>query len=117
MPDAVPSPLCRLDDIPDGQAKGINWGSGADRQEILVARRGGAVFAYHNRCPHVGTTLDWTPDQFMSADGQHLQCATHGALFRVDDGLCLRGPCAGRGLTPVAVRVKDGALYLDIAAA
>ncbi|TWB47545.1 Rieske (2Fe-2S) protein [Nitrospirillum viridazoti] len=117
MPEAAtplaPSPLCRLADIADGQAKGINWGSGSAREEILVARRGDRAFAYHNRCPHVGTTLDWTPDRFMSADGRHLQCATHGALFRVEDGLCIHGPCAGRSLTPVRVHVEDGAVHLD----
>jgi nitrite reductase/ring-hydroxylating ferredoxin subunit len=109
----IPTPLCRLDDIPDGQAKGINWGGGPAREDILVARRGDGAFAYRNRCPHVGTTLDWTPDRFMSADGLHLQCATHGALFRVEDGFCLRGPCAGRSLSALPIRVSDGAIYLD----
>ncbi|MDE1149370.1 MAG: Rieske (2Fe-2S) protein [Azospirillaceae bacterium] len=108
----IPHPLCRLDDIPDGQAKGISWGVGSAREDILVVRRGDAAYGYRNRCPHVGTSLDWTPGQFMSADGRHLHCATHGALFRVEDGFCVHGPCAGRSLSAVPVRVQDGAVLL-----
>jgi nitrite reductase/ring-hydroxylating ferredoxin subunit len=68
-----------------------------------VVRWDDRVYGYVNRCTHAGSPLDWTPDRFMSADGRHLQCATHGALFRVEDGICLRGPCNGAGLTPFTV--------------
>jgi len=105
-------PLCRLDEIPDGQARGFLSGEGTAQRRLLVARRGDAVFGYLNRCPHVGVPLDWTPDRFMSLDGLYLQCATHGALFRVADGFCVQGPCAGRSLQPVAVTVRDGAVHL-----
>ena len=44
--------LCALEDIADGGAKGVTLGAGADRREIIVLRRGGAVFGYENRCPH-----------------------------------------------------------------
>ena len=77
-----------------------------------MARRGTAVHGYVNTCPHAGSPLDWVPDRFMSADGRHLLCATHGALFRVDDGFCIAGPCAGASLRPVAVTVRDGLVVL-----
>lgn len=108
----TPPPLCRLEDIPDGQAKGFTLGSGRDQRRLLVARRGDRVFGYQNECPHARTPLDWTPDRFMSLDGLFLQCATHGALFRVNDGFCVQGPCAGRSLAPVAVHLTDGAVFL-----
>jgi nitrite reductase/ring-hydroxylating ferredoxin subunit len=102
-------PLCRIGDIPDGEARGFSLGEGRSRVDILAARRGGAVFLYRNACPHAGTPLDWVPDRFMSPDGIHLQCATHGALFRVEDGYCVAGPCAGRSLTPVPAEIgSDG---------
>ncbi|MFC7333818.1 Rieske (2Fe-2S) protein [Rhodocista pekingensis] len=104
--------LCRLADIPDGQARGFVTGSAADGgtapRRLLVARRGDRVFAYVNSCPHAGVPLDWQPDRFMSPDGAFLHCATHGARFRVEDGVCVHGPCAGRGLTPVPVGLEDG---------
>jgi nitrite reductase/ring-hydroxylating ferredoxin subunit len=65
-----------------------------DRSLILVRHRG-AVYCYLNRCPHRGTELDWRPGAFLSPDRQWLQCATHGALFDIDSGLCVAGPCAG----------------------
>lgn len=105
--------LCHLDDIPDGQARGFIRGEGAARLYLLVARRGGRVFGYHNECPHARTTLDWVPDQFMDPDGRFLQCATHGALFRVEDGFCVRGPCAGRSLKPLPLLLaEDGTITL-----
>ncbi len=104
-------PLCRLDDIPDGQGRGFEVERWSGRTSIIVVRRGVAVFGYVNRCPHVGTPLDWVPDKFMSWDGCHLLCATHGALFRVEDGLCIQGPCAGDKLEPIALEVSSGEVY------
>lgn len=104
--------LCRPEEIADGTARGFVLGQRAARQEVLVHRHGQDLRAYVNACPHVGTPLDWQPDRFMSPDGRHLQCATHGALFRVEDGLCVAGPCRGRRLTPVAVRLVDGLVQL-----
>ncbi len=99
--------LCRLDEIEDGEAKGFVLGGGAERIDILVVREGKDAFGYVNSCPHVGTPLDWNEDDFMSEDGGYLMCHTHGALFRIEDGFCVAGPCAGATLTPVAVAVDE----------
>jgi nitrite reductase/ring-hydroxylating ferredoxin subunit len=40
-------------------------------------------------------------------------CTTHGALFRVEDGHCLSGPCEGKRLTAIAIRVEGGEILLD----
>ena len=45
-------------------------------------------------------------------DRRHILCATHGALFRIEDGHCLAGPCKGKGLTAVAVAVAGGEVRL-----
>jgi len=106
--------LCRLTEIDDGGARGFGTGRGTERVEVLVARRGPAVFAYLNVCPHLGTPLDWTPDRFMTPDGRLLRCATHDARFRVEDGYCIAGPCAGRSLTPVPARVDaEGVVVIE----
>jgi nitrite reductase/ring-hydroxylating ferredoxin subunit len=83
------------------------------RGELIVLRWQGRVRAYENRCPHRFTTLDWVPGRLMSADGAYLQCATHGALFRVEDGLCIHGPCQGDALVSVAVTVREGVVQLE----
>ncbi|MEL0145199.1 MAG: Rieske 2Fe-2S domain-containing protein [Alphaproteobacteria bacterium] len=104
--------LCRLDEIPDGEARGFDWPRGEVKVKILVARKGDRVFGYRNSCPHVGVPLEMDPDDFMSLDGLHLMCSTHGAQFRKDDGYCLRGPCVGRSLAKVAVVIDDDGMVL-----
>ena len=102
--------LCRLDDIADPGGKGFTV---AGRERFFVIRRGSAVFGYVNVCPHQGTSLDWRPDTFLTYDKDLIQCATHWARFRIEDGVCVAGPCPGRRLTPVAVTVEDGIVMLD----
>lgn len=99
--------LCRLTDIPDGEAKGFTVETAAGKRDILVHRDGDKVRGYVNSCPHVGSPLDWAPDRFISLDGYHLLCGTHGALFRPDDGYCISGPCAGDSLERVSVHLID----------
>jgi len=101
--------LCRLDAIgPDG--KGVVTPDGG--QDIFLIRRGACVHGYVNACPHAGTPLDWTPDRFLDAARAHIVCATHGAHFRIDDGYCISGPCAGDRLTPVRLEVIGASVHL-----
>ena len=107
--------LCRLEDIDDGEGKGLTLKQDGARQEIFVVRDGARVYGYRNLCPHAGTNLDWQPDRFMNGDGSYIMCHTHGALFRIEDGFCVTGPCAGESLTPVAVALDaDSGVRLAI---
>ena len=74
------------------------------------------MFIYANACPHIGTSLNLLPDRFLSADGTRLVCATHGAMFRIEDGFCTDGPCAGDRLEAVACEIKDGLVLVDAGA-
>jgi len=56
--------------------------------------------------------LDWQPDRFLTADGQRILCATHGAEFGIADGVCVRGPCLGDRLEAVMIQVKDGVILV-----
>jgi nitrite reductase/ring-hydroxylating ferredoxin subunit len=95
--------LCCAADIPEGGGRGFVFGRGAEQRRLFVVRHQGALRAYRNACPHVGTPLDFVPDRFFDPSGTLLQCATHGARFRVDDGYCVAGPCAGKRLSPVEI--------------
>jgi nitrite reductase/ring-hydroxylating ferredoxin subunit len=75
-------------------------------------RQGDAVHVYVNSCPHIGTPLDWMPDRFLSADGSHIICATHGAEFRISDGECVYGPCMGDRLEAVMIQINDGTVFV-----
>lgn len=97
------TPLCRLDEIEDGEGRGFELGEGSDALLLFVVRAGAAAHAYVNACPHQGTPLDWggfdgAGGRFTSAHSGNILCATHGAEFRVEDGHCLAGPCAGDSL-------------------
>jgi nitrite reductase/ring-hydroxylating ferredoxin subunit len=111
-----PSPsgrrLCRLAELPDGGGKGFWFGDGEQRHGIFLLRQGAAVFAYRNSCPHRGIVLDWQPDKFLDASGQFILCAMHSALFRIDDGFCVSGPCAGEALEAIEITISGDAIYL-----
>jgi len=113
MGETGPTVLCRLDEIPDGAARCFRATDARGRERrLLVVRRGETARAYVNSCPHQGTPLDLRPDDFFDAQGRHLVCATHGAVFRPDDGLCLAGPCAGESLEAVGVEVRGGCVVV-----
>ncbi len=103
--------LCALEEIADGRGRGFELEVEGRVLRLFAVRRGGAVYAYWNRCPHRGTPLDWISDEFFDHEGRHLVCSTHGAIFLVEDGSCLAGPCAGDALIPVETVVREGALY------
>ncbi len=104
--------LCRAEEVPEGGGRDFTLGEGALRRAVLLVRRHGALIAYDNACPHMGTPLNFLPNRFFDASGRHLLCTTHGALFRIEDGFCLRGPCAGKSLGKLALRVVDGEVFL-----
>jgi nitrite reductase/ring-hydroxylating ferredoxin subunit len=105
------TPLCRVDDIPESGGLGLVAEVGGGRRSLLAVRRGGEVFVYLNACPHIGAPLNMLPNRFLDAEGRHIQCANHGALFRLEDGACVSGPCAGEALSPVPVTIRAGTVY------
>jgi len=79
---------------------------------LFIVRHQGQVVAYVNSCPHRKVPLEWVADQFLDYDKQFIQCATHGALFTIDSGLCISGPCNRQSLEPVPIEERDGGIYL-----
>lgn len=78
----------------------------------FAIRYRGAIFAYVNRCAHVGVELDWAEGDFFDASGLYLVCATHGAAYFPNNGKCAMGPCKGGALQPLAVTERGGNIYL-----
>jgi nitrite reductase/ring-hydroxylating ferredoxin subunit len=77
----------------------------------FAIRWAGEIHAWINRCPHRGTRLDWEPGEFFDEDRRLLACASHGALFEPDSGLCVAGPCRGASLMRILVSEIDGQLH------
>ena len=104
--------LCSLNDLSDPGSRGCSVELAHGRLEIFIVRKYGELRAYRNVCPHTGVSLDWMPHRFLNAEQTLIICATHGALFEIDSGLCVAGPCLGDSLTPVRIEVVDGEIML-----
>jgi len=100
-------PICHISDITEGA--GLNcYHKG---QPLLAIRQGSDVFVYHNSCPHLHIPLEWQEHQFLNHDRSLIQCSTHGALFTIDEGECISGPCSGSHLKSVAINIDKGHVF------
>ena len=105
--------LCQLEDIEDGGSAGFTSEVDGKQRMLLAVRKGKDVFVYVNSCPHIGVPLDFNAGKFLSRDHKHIMCSTHGALFKIEDGLCVSGPCRNAYLKSVIVSVKDNSVLIE----
>ncbi|MCK4676366.1 MAG: Rieske (2Fe-2S) protein [Gammaproteobacteria bacterium] len=106
--------LCKTTDIEDPGSKSFEVKIKRKIQSIFVVHKNGEFFAYFNQCPHTGASLEWQQDQFLDLDKALIQCATHDALFMINSGQCISGPCTGALLQAFPLSIKDGEIHLDI---
>jgi nitrite reductase/ring-hydroxylating ferredoxin subunit len=99
-------------DIPDYGAKGLVAVIKGKQRNIFIARQGDKAFAYLNWCPHNQVLIDQIPNKFFNADKTYIQCSKHGALFQVNDGICIEGPCEGESLRSIKIFIEEGIVYL-----
>lgn len=100
--------LCRLDDIEDGKGRGFTVEVHGIPRDIFVVRKGSSAYGYRNVCPHAARRLDhWDEDEFTDPTGEYIQCSSHDARFRIEDGVCFAGPTRGKSLKPVPVHIDD----------
>lgn len=108
--ESVSASLIRREDLPPGGIVAVEAVIAGERESILLRCTEPELRAWLNVCPHQGRRLDYVPGKFL-VDGDTLVCAAHGATFRLDNGLCIAGPCRGQSLREVGVRVEvDGTL-------
>lgn len=102
------TPLCSIDEIPDPGARGFEIGE----QNVFAVKRDGEIFVYVNSCPHIGIPLEFLPDDFLDSEQRFILCANHGALFEIDNGMCVAGPCTGQALLPVPFTLNNGVIEI-----
>lgn len=100
--------LCAPSELAEGQSRGFL----VETLNLLAVRRDGRVHVYLNRCPHRGVPLEWQADRFLDDSGSLIQCATHGALFLIDSGECVAGPCAGQALQAIECREDAEGIWI-----
>ena len=101
--------LCTSAELVDASSRAFDIAG----QRVFAVRREGRVYAYQNRCPHRGVGLEWQPDQFLDPSASLIQCATHGALFLIESGECVAGPCAGQSLTALKCREDAQGIWVQ----
>lgn len=100
--------VARVDELAPGTVKKFWLICDDYRVNCFLINYRGSFHAYVNSCRHLVTPLDFIRYQFFTADGRHLVCLTHGALYEPASGLCVEGPCKGLSLHALPVRVERG---------
>ncbi len=95
--------LCHSSEIAEGKSKGFQL----DKRFVFAVKKNNQIYVYENSCPHLGIQLEWQTDQFLDSEGSLIQCSTHGALFKIEDGECLSGPCLGQSLIALNFTIND----------
>lgn len=106
--------LCKTTDIEDPGSKSFEHKIRRKTRAVFLVHKNAEFFAYYNECPHTGANLEWQEDQFLDIDKELIQCATHDALFLIDSGECIAGPCAGDTLTAIPLKIIGDEIHLDI---
>jgi nitrite reductase/ring-hydroxylating ferredoxin subunit len=99
--------LCRAGEIGENEARG--FAPFADRRrKMFVVRRCNALHAYWDACPHYGDTpMAWRTDAYLNAAGDRIVCASHGAEFDIETGVCVSGAALGQYLKKARVETND----------
>ena len=101
-------PLCQTDEISDPGSRSFEIKQGRKTISLFVVHKDGNFSAYINSCPHTGINLEWQENQFLDMDNMFIQCSTHDALFEIDSGVCVAGPCVGDSLQPIELEIDNG---------
>ena len=103
-------PVCHISELTEGETRGYDmFGT-----PLIVLKQKTDWRVYMNSCPHLGIRLEWQPHQFLDIDGHYIQCSSHGALFRPDNGVCIRGPCVHQSLSTVEHKIEDQQLWVKL---
>jgi nitrite reductase/ring-hydroxylating ferredoxin subunit len=106
--------LCKTSDIKDPGSKGFDIKINRKIHSIFAVHKDGEFFVYYNKCPHTGASLEWQENQFLDLDKALIQCATHDALFIINSGECIAGPCLGDKLQAIPLSIRADEIHLEI---
>lgn len=106
--------LCLCNEIDDPGSKEFSVKLGRATIDGFVVHKNGAFYAYKNNCPHTGASLNWQEDQFLDLDLKYIQCSIHNALFEIESGYCIAGPCSGSSMEELDLKILNNTLYLKL---
>jgi nitrite reductase/ring-hydroxylating ferredoxin subunit len=103
--------LCGLGELKDPGSRGFRFRQDRALFAGFLVRQGEEVRGYVDSCPHNGWPLSVMDDRYLTANGERIICAAHGAVFRPLDGMCVGGPCGGESLSPWPVIVRGDEVF------
>ncbi|WP_373018265.1 PfkB family carbohydrate kinase [Thiomicrorhabdus sp.] len=84
----------------------------APNSVVLIKYEDG-VKAYVNNCPHQDVPLNEAYKIDVNPFEKTMKCSVHDAFFRIEDGVCIEGPCWDEALEALEVRIDEkGDIYL-----
>ncbi len=101
----------RVGELAPGTSKKFMLRCDDEEVEAMLLNFEGKLYAYFNRCRHIGIALDWLDNQFFSRDKRYLICANHGAIYEPRTGECVWGPCAGESLYRVQLEIEGEEVF------
>ncbi|HCH23443.1 MAG TPA: hypothetical protein DE179_04025 [Oceanospirillaceae bacterium] len=104
---SYPKIICAANLLEDNHSLGFQH----KQEKGILVRYQGHVYAYVNRCPHRQKSLGDGPN-FLDEDRLFIRCAQHQALFTMDSGSCITGPCSQKQLTSLAITEQDEQILL-----
>ena len=105
--------LCSVNDFAINKSLGFVLETNDGRCGLILVRLKNQFFCYLNSCPHLGTPLEIRANQFLDSSGKYILCSTHGALFKIEDGYCVAGPCITKKLTRVKFEVREDIIWIN----
>ena len=97
-------PVAGLEEIRVGEYKLFRYPTESDPC-ILLRLEAGKFVAFNQHCTHLSCPVIYRPAS------RHLECPCHKGFFNADDGRVVAGP-PRRALAPLAVSVRDGAVWV-----
>jgi nitrite reductase/ring-hydroxylating ferredoxin subunit len=80
----------------------------------FVTQKNGQFYAYLNLCKHLPVTLDLNDENFFTFDKTHFQCHMHGAMYEIETGFCVAGPCQGARLDALEITEEESRLLISV---
>lgn len=104
--------IAKVSELAEGASLKFDFEREGLKREGFVIRHEGTIVAYENLCRHIPLSIDYADNRFFTADGKHLICRTHGAIYEPLTGLCVRGPCEGSSLISLPIQIMEGTIWL-----
>lgn len=103
-------PLANIKQLSNAKATIVE---SSEHGSVVLIKFDDEVKAYVNNCPHQDVPLNEAYKIDVNPFEKTMKCSVHDAFFRIEDGLCVEGPCWDDSLQTLNVQVDDqGDVYL-----